>query len=253
VATSGGSARDDCAPLLDRGRRRPPAGALAMTGDPVVTRVETPEEAATAAAAVLATTIAAARTVRGEAHVALSGGSAVGQAYRLLGPELSDWSDVHLWYGDERVVPHDDPESTHRLATGTLDAPGAVWHPLAVDLGCEAAAAAYAEELGDTVIDIALNGMGPDGHTASLFAGHPMLHAEGVAVCVRDSPKPPPERVTLTLGKLNEARAILLLVTGAEKAPMLARVLAGPDPAVPASLLHRERLEIVADAAALGG
>jgi len=103
------------------------------------------------------------------------------------------------------------------------------------------------------VIDIALMGMGPDGHTASLFAGHPMLHAEGIAVCVRDSPKPPPERVTLTLGKLNESRTILLLVTGAEKAPMLARVIAGPDPAVPASLLARDRLEIIADAAALGG
>jgi 6-phosphogluconolactonase len=202
---------------------------------------------------VLATAIAAARTVRGEAHVALSGGSTVGQAYRLLGPELSDWRDVHLWYGDERVVPLDDPESTHRLATGTLDAPDAIWHPLAVDLGPEGAAAAYAEELDGTVIDIALNGMGPDGHTASLFPGHPQLRAEGIAVPVLDSPKQPPERVTLTLGKLNESRRILLLVTGADKAPMLARVLAGPDPEVPASLLARDRLEVIADAAALGG
>jgi 6-phosphogluconolactonase len=103
------------------------------------------------------------------------------------------------------------------------------------------------------VLDVALNGMGPDGHTASLFAGHPQLHAEGVAVCVRDSPKPPPVRVSLTLGKLNEARRILLLVTGAEKAAMLARVIAGPDPDVPASLLARDRLQIIADAAALGG
>jgi 6-phosphogluconolactonase len=69
---------------------------------------------------------------------------------------------------------------------------------------------------------------------------------------VHDSPKPPPDRVTLTLGKLNEARRIVLLVIGADKAPMLARVLAGPDPAVPASLLDRDRLEIVADTAALG-
>jgi 6-phosphogluconolactonase len=205
-----------------------------VTDEPVVTRVETVEEAAAATAEVLATAIASARAVRGEAHVALSGGSTVGQAYRMLGGELTDWRDVHLWYGDERVVPLDDPESTHRLATGTLDAPDAIWHPLAVDLGCDGAAAAYAEELGDTVIDVALNGMGPDGHTASLFPGHPQLHAEGIAVCVRDSPKPP------------------LLVTGAEKAPMLARVLAGPDSDVPASLLARDRLEVIADAAALG-
>jgi 6-phosphogluconolactonase len=224
-----------------------------MSDEPVVTRVATPEEAAERVAEDMATTIIPAHAVQGEAHVALSGGSAVGQAYRLLGPKLPDWSDVHLWYGDERVVPHDDPESTHRLATGTLLAHEAVWHPLAVDLGCEGAAAAYAEELGDTVIDVALNGMGPDGHTASLFAGLPALHAEGVAVCVRNSPKPPPERVTLTLGKLNESRHILLFVTGADKAPMLARVIAGPDPDVPASLLARDRLQIIADDAALGG
>ena len=223
-----------------------------MSDEPLVTRVATPEEAAERAAEVLATTIDAARTVRGEAHVALSGGSTVGTAYRLLGPRLPEWRDVHLWYGDERVVALDDPESTHRLASGTLDAPGAVWHPLAVELGCEGAAARYAQELGDTVLDVALNGMGPDGHTASLFPGHRQLNATGIAVCVRDSPKPPPERVTLTLPKLNETRRIVLLVAGAEKAPMLARVLSGPDPEVPASLLARDRLEVIADAAALG-
>jgi 6-phosphogluconolactonase len=224
-----------------------------VSGEPVVTRAATVEEAARAAADLLATEISSARTVRGEAHVALSGGSTVGQAYRLLGPELPDWRDVHLWYGDERVVPLDDPESTHRLATGTLQAPDAVWHPLAVELGPEGAADAYADELDGTVLDVAVNGMGPDGHTASLFPGHPQLHADGIAVAVHDSPKPPPVRVTLTLGKLNESRKILLLVTGADKAPMLARVIAGPDPGVPASLLARDRLEIIADAAALGG
>ena len=71
-------------------------------------------------------------------------------------------------------------------------------------------------------------------------------------MAVHDSPKPPSDRVTLTLAKLNASRRIVLLVTGADKAPMLARVIAGPDPAVPASLLDRDSLEIVADAAALG-
>jgi 6-phosphogluconolactonase len=222
-----------------------------MSDEPEVIRCETVEETAERAADVLATLIDSARTVRGRAHVALSGGSTVGQVYRALGPKLPDWRDVHLWYGDERVVPLDDPESTHRLATGTLDAPDAIWHPLPVDLGCEGAAAAYAEELGDTVLDVALNGMGPDGHTASLFPGHPLLQAEGIALCVPDSPKPPPERMTLTLGKLNESRRIVVVVTGEEKAPMLARVLAGPDPGIPASLLARDRLVIIADATAL--
>ena len=70
---------------------------------------------------------------------------------------------------------------------------------------------------------------------------------------IKAEPKPPPDRVTLTLPKLNASHRILLVVSGAEKAPMLARVIAGPDPEVPASLLHRARLEIIADAAALDG
>ena len=116
----------------------------------------------------------------------------------------------------------------------------------------EAGAAAYAALLPD-MLEVVHLGIGPDGHTASLFPGHPALRAEGVAVAVHDSPKPPSDRVTLTLPKLNEARRIVLLVTGADKAPMLARVIAGPDPDVPASLLDRDKLEIIADTAALGG
>jgi 6-phosphogluconolactonase len=218
----------------------------------IVTRCADAEEAARRAAEVLAAAIDGARTIHGAAHVALSGGSAF-NAYDLLGPMLPEWRDVHLWYGDERVVPLDDEESNHRLATEHLDAPDATWHPIAPELGAEGAAAAYAQELDGTILDVALNGMGPDGHTASLFPGFPQLHADGICVPVHDSPKPPSDRVTLTLPKLNEARRIVLLATGASKAPMLARVIAGPDPAVPASLLDRERLEVIADVAAIDG
>jgi 6-phosphogluconolactonase len=217
----------------------------------ILTRCADPDEAARRAAEVLAAAIDSARTIHGAAHVALSGGSAV-KAYDLLGPMLPDWRDVHLWYGDERVVPLDDEESNHRQATEHLDAPDAVWHPVPTDLGAEDAASAYASELEGVVLDVALNGMGPDGHTASLFPGFPQVQAEGVCVPVHGATKPPPDRVSLTLPKLNESRRIVLLATGAPKAPMLARVLAGPDPEVPASLLDRERLEVIADAAALG-
>ncbi|MGZ4275271.1 MAG: 6-phosphogluconolactonase [Solirubrobacteraceae bacterium] len=221
--------------------------------DPQISPGAGPDEVADRAAQVLATAIEAALAVRGDAHVALSGGSTVARIYDRLGPLVSDWAGVHLWYGDERVVPLDDEESTHRLATEHLRADGATWHPLAVELGPEGAAQAYAEELDGTVLDVALNGMGPDGHTASLFPGFPQVQAGGVCVAVHDSPKPPPERVSLTLRKLNEARRILLVVTGADKAPVLARVIAGPDPQVPASLLDRGRLEIIADEEALHG
>jgi 6-phosphogluconolactonase len=218
----------------------------------IVTRCADAAEAAQRTAEVLAAAIDGARTIHGVAHVGLSGGSAV-NAFDLLGPMLPDWRDVHLWYVDERVVALDDEESNHRLATEHLQAPHATWHPIAPELGAEGAAAAYATELDDTVLDVSLHGMGPDGHTASLFPGFPQVNADGVCVAVHDSPKPPSDRITLTLPKLNESRRIVLLATGASKAPMLARVIAGPDPEVPASLLNRERLEIIADAAALDG
>ena len=221
--------------------------------EPTVTRGADAEEVAQRAAEVFATTVDAARTVHGAAHVALSGGSTVGRVYELAGPMLPDWRDVHLWFGDERCVPLDDEESNYRLAREHLDAPGATWHPVPADRSPEEAAAAYARELDGVHLDLAINGMGPDGHTASLFPGFEQVQERGTCFAVRASPKPPPDRITLSMEKLNAAQRILLVVTGAEKAPMLARVLQGPDPAVPASLLDRDALEIVADAAALDG
>jgi 6-phosphogluconolactonase len=223
-----------------------------VSDEPVVTRCEDAAAVMARVAEVMAAAIDGARTIHGRAHVALSGGSVV-RAYELVGPELPDWRDVHLWYADERCVPLDDPDSNHRAAVAALDAPEATWHPVPTHLTCDEAAAAYGAEIADVRLDLTVNGMGPDGHTASLFPGFDQLNAEGACVAVHGSPKPPPDRVTLTLGKLNAAHRILLVVTGAGKAPLLARALAGPDPEVPASLLARDRLEIVADAAALDG
>jgi 6-phosphogluconolactonase len=223
-----------------------------VTDEPVITRCEDPEAVAARVAEVMAAAIDGARTIRGAAHVALSGGS-ISRAYELVGPKLPEWRDVHLWYGDERCVPLDDDESNHLLATTHLQAPDAIWHPVPTHLGCEEAATDYGAEIAGVTLDVAVNGMGPDGHTASLFPGFPQLQADGVCVAVHGSPKPPPDRVTLTLPKLNASHRILLAVTGAAKAPLLARVIAGPDPEVPASLLDRARLEIIADAAALDG
>ena len=158
---------------------------------PIVTRCADPAAVAARTADVMAAAIDGARTIHGAAHVALSGGSLV-RAYELVGPALPEWRDVHLWYGDERCVALDDEESNHRLATEHLDAPDATWHPVPTQLGCEQAAAAYAQEIAGVTLDIAVNGMGPDGHTASLFPGFPQVHADGVCVAVHDSPKPPP-------------------------------------------------------------
>lgn len=219
----------------------------------VVTRVADAEAAAERAADVLATAISSARVVRGEAHAALAGGSTPRRAYELLGPMLDDWSDVHLWFGDERCVPADDADSNARMVAESLAAPGATVHRIEGELGPDEAAARYSERLGDAVLDVALLGLGPDGHTASLFPHDVALNAGGVAVAVRNSPKPPPERVSLTLPKLNESVRIVLLVAGEEKREALARVLGPADPATPASMLDKAKLEIVVDEAAHPG
>ena len=203
-----------------------------MASGALVTAVGDEHEAAERAAEVLATALDAARTVHGAGHASLSGGS-MGRIYRLLGDRLSDWSDIHFWFSDERCVPPDHEESIFRLVQETLVAPGAEIHRAPGELGPEEAARRYAGELDDAVLDVALLGMGPDGHTASLFPGHPALHAQGLTAPVRDSPKPPPERITLTLPYLNSSRRILLVATGAAKADALARVIAGPDEQMP--------------------
>ena len=94
-------------------------------------------------------------------------------------------------------------------------------------------------------------GLGPDGHTASLFPGHPALHAGGVAVAVHDSPKPPPERVSFSLPLIARARYTLLLATGEGKREALARVRA-QDPDLPVARLTEGLDEILCDEAAAG-
>jgi 6-phosphogluconolactonase len=210
-----------------------------------------PELLARHAARDLIASINQAREARSVAHVCLAGGTSPMRCYELMDGQLDDWSAVHLWYGDERCVPFDDPESNHGQVKERLKARGATWHPMRGTLGPSEGAMEYSRELGTTILDITHLGMGPDGHTASLFPEHALLDAHGVACGLSDSPKPPPERITLTLPKLNESRRIVLLVTGEGKSDALARVMAGPDRSYPASLLDRSKLLIMADNAAL--
>jgi 6-phosphogluconolactonase len=188
-----------------------------------------------------------AREARGVAHICLAGGTTPMRCYALLDSLLDDWSGVHLWYGDERCVPYDDPDSNHGQVKERLRARGAAWHPMPATLGPAEGAIEYAREVGDTVFDLTHLGMGPDGHTASLFPNHPLLDSHDVAVGITDSPKPPPERITLTFATLNRSRRIVLLVSGEGKADALAHVMAEPDRNYPASLLDRGKLLVMAD------
>ncbi len=175
--------------------------------------------------------------------ICLTGGTIADEIYREVasleaGEPSVRWMEVDFWWGDERYVPADSSDRNDRSAgLDLLDAvrvdPARVHAmPAADDVqpDLEAAAASYDQlvrtrEPGD--FDLVLLGMGPDGHVASLFPGFPQLEVDDrVAVAVTDSPKPPPERITLTFTALNQAGEVWFLVSGSGKAEAVARALA---------------------------
>jgi 6-phosphogluconolactonase len=174
-------------------------------------------------------------------HVALSGGSTPRPAYEAAARLEPDWSRVELWWADERCVPPDDERSNYRLVRESLldrlDKGPAIEHRIRGELAPEKAAEAYEAELRGVVFDLVLLGIGPDGHTASLFPNDPALEElRRRAVAVRRADV---DRVTVTIPALNASETIVFLVVGAEKAPAAARAFTGkPDPATPASLVR---------------
>jgi len=223
------------------------------------------EAVAVRAAADIARHLQRVRTERGTVHLALSGGTTPKRAYELLADEPIDWSRVELWFADERCVGPEDEESNYRLASDTLlrgaPIPAEQIHRMQGELGPEEGARRYALELSQhatasaeelPVLDLIVLGIGPDGHVASLFPGAATLDAGEHAVClgVSDSPKPPPERITLSLAVLRAAGRCVLLATGAGKSDAVNAMLAEPSRHVPASLLRRERLTAIVDDAA---
>lgn len=171
------------------------------------------------------------------AHIALTGGTIAGAVHRevarLSGKSAVDWQRVELWWGDERFVAADSADRNALQAREDfIDAvgvgPDQVHEmPAAGELDLEAAAHKYSQEVrehGSGQFDIVMLGMGPDGHIASLFPGHRQLAvSDQIAVGVEDSPKPPPQRITLTFSALGRTRAVWFLVSGEEKAAAVAR------------------------------
>ncbi len=163
----------------------------------------------------------------------LAGGSTPKRCYELLAGANVAWGRVTVLFGDERCVAPDDPDSNYRMAREALldrVAPATV-HRIPAELGAEEAAAYYdriIERLAP--LDVVLLGAGEDGHTASLFPGHPEIGATGWAVAVHNAPKPPPDRVSLTLPALQSARNVIVLATGAGKAGAVAKARRGEVP-----------------------
>jgi 6-phosphogluconolactonase len=222
------------------------------------------------AAPYIAQILAAAAAARGTASIALSGGSTPRRTHELLAaPPLRDtipWDQVHVFWGDERCVPPDHADSNYQMAYETLlsrvPIPARNVHRVPTEAGAPVAVAAHYErelrghfglEVEDVpVFDLLLLGMGPDGHTASLFPDGPAVEETRRLVVPSEIEYMPHPRVTFTLPVLNAARAVAFLVTGRDKASALAKALAG-DPSVPAGRVHPDgELRWYVDRAAAG-
>jgi 6-phosphogluconolactonase len=216
------------------------------------------------AAALLQQLTAEAIVARGHCRLALSGGSTPRALYRRLTvPEWKAqfrWSQIAFFFGDERCVPPEHPDSNFGMARESLFLPLAIDAAHIYRMKGEAAPAIAAAEYEQTLrrvtgsstsdfpaLDLILLGLGDDGHTASLFPGTSALEDRTHAVVVTQSPHGLVSRLTLTLGVINRATVVLFLVSGAGKAPMVRAVL-GPqdeaDRALPAALVqpHSGRL-----------
>jgi 6-phosphogluconolactonase len=196
-------------------------------------------------------TLADAQRTRGRAALALTAGSIMEQVWAELAqrPGEVDWSAVDVFWGDERFVPHDSSDRNDGPAEKLLfgAAPFASARRFSMpaadgDYGddLDAAAAGYARTLADARrpsdegdgpnFDVVLLGIGPDGHCCSLFPEHPALFDQSATVIpVRDSPKPPPLRLSLSFDGLNAANEIWVVASGSGKADAAAKALGGAD------------------------
>jgi 6-phosphogluconolactonase len=189
-------------------------------------------ELPTASAPRIAALIRSAVEERGICHVALAGGNTPRAVHAELAtiPDIP-WGAVRFYFGDERCVPPDHAESNYRMARESLFEPLGIPadHVLRMEAESEnkeAAAAKYADALPPR-LDLVMLGMGPDGHTASLFPGYPAVTDTRSCVVVGNSPKPPSFRLSLTPRTIRAARAVFVLVYGADKAPKVREALEG--------------------------
>jgi 6-phosphogluconolactonase len=217
------------------------------------------------AAGALAERALAAVRARGRFAIALSGGTTPRRLYALLADPAEPWrarfpwGETEVFFGDERHVPPDHPDSNYGMARAALLSrvpipPERVHRVLAEETEAEAAAQDYERELRRALgapapevprLDVALQGMGPDGHTASLFPGSAALEERARLVAAPFVERLGVHRITFTFPILDAARAVIFLVAGADKAERVAEVLEGPPGALPAGRVRPRTGELV--------
>jgi 6-phosphogluconolactonase len=226
---------------------------MTVAFEPEVVVEDSADALAGTVAARTLTKLRSALDARGDAHLVVTGGGILEKVLAELATRSAsdpiDWRGVHVWWGDERYVPADSSDRNDRPALRLLfdhvDVDPAKLHRMpASDAGfgddVEAAADSYAAELAAAVpagvdgevpeFDVILLGLGPDGHCASLFPGHPGTRVlDASVIAVHESPKPPPIRLSLTFRSLDAAREIWFVASGDGKADAVARALSGAD------------------------
>lgn len=180
----------------------------------------------------VAAAAAQAIAARGVFHLVLAGGETPRRCYEKLRSLAIDWAHVQIYFGDERCLPRGDAQRNDTMVHDTLlehiVIPQTNVHPVPAELGAHIAAAAYAAKLEQVaVLDMVLLGMGEDGHTASLFPDNPATESAALVVPVFNSPKPPPERVSLGMNTLSNAWQKIFLVAGAGKRDALEQMSRG--------------------------
>lgn len=196
--------------------------------------------------------------------LAVPGGSVAEQFFPALTAAALDWAFVHLFWCDERAVPPDHPDSNYRIAAeqllGRAPIPERNVHRMKAESGdLERAAVEYEEELRNVAgararVDIALVGVGPDGHVCSLFPSHPALEEQTRRVLpIYDSPKPPPRRLTLTLPALAGA-FVAIAAFGESKTAVIREAVENPLSALPVARVarHAKHALFLLDSAAAG-
>ncbi len=208
---------------------------------------------------------------RGRFTVALSGGSTPKGLYSLLatGAYSVPWEYVYCFWGDERHVPPDDPENNYKMANEAMLSklpipPKNIFRIVSEEKDAQVAAEKYEQTLIEFFglrpgefprFDLVLLGIGPDGHTASLFPDSPKLHEKEHLVVANWVEKFQTDRITLTLPVLNRAATVIFLVSGEEKAGIVQQILEGPGGRFPSQLVRPEGGELIwlMDRGAAGG
>jgi 6-phosphogluconolactonase len=190
---------------------------------------------------------------RGSFHFAFSGGKTPWVMLRDLAQAPLPWAQIHIYQVDERIAPegHDDRNLTHLREAFTAPLPAENLHAMPVnDADLDAAVQRYAGLFANRSLDLVHLGLGPDGHTASLIPGDPVLNVVDADVALTGVYQNR-RRMTMTYPLLNRARQVLWLVTGESKAPVVPRLLAG-DPSIPAGRIAQTHALLLLDPSARG-